>query len=111
MKPSIVSAGTLSGLLWYGLSWVLGAKAYGIWGTYSSTGLIAGIVTGIFVALLSAPVYRGLPIRSLYWYSPLSVYLSVVVYGVVIFVLRSLVGDFDSNQIRWAVGLQSILGM
>jgi hypothetical protein len=29
----------------------------------------------------------------------------------VIFLLRSLVDDFQSNQIPWAVGLQSILGM
>jgi hypothetical protein len=73
--------------------------------------MIAGVVTGVITAALSTPVYRRLSVRSLYWYSPLSVYLSVVIYGVAISVVRSLVDDFHPNQIRWAVGLQSVLGM
>jgi hypothetical protein len=89
---------------------MLGAKAYGIWGTYALTGLLGGIITGVMVAI-SAPVYHGLSKRSLYWYSPLSVYLSIAIYGLVIFVLRYMVDDFHSNQNRWAVGMQSIFGM
>ncbi len=110
-RAAVVVGGALCGTLWWGVSWMLGAQAYGIWGTRLSTGLVAGIVTGVMMAAISAPVYRRLSVRSLYWYSPLSVYLSVAIYGLVIFVLRSAVDDFDSNQVRWAVGLQSILGM
>ncbi len=112
MRHSIVLvAGAVCGFLWWGVSWMLGAKAYGIWGTYGLTGLLAGIITGVIMVAISAPVYRGLSKRNLYWYSPLSVYLSIAVYGLVIFVLRYMVDDFHSNQVRWAVGMQSILGM
>ena len=107
----VLAAGVVFGTLWWGVSWMLGAKAYGIWGTHPSTGLLAGIATGILITAISAPVYRRLSLKSLYWYSPLSVYGSIAIYGLVIFVLRSLVDDFESNQIPWAVGLQSILGM
>jgi hypothetical protein len=107
----LLVAGVLFGTLWWGVSWMLGANAYGIWGTHPSTGLLAGIATGVIITAISAPVYRRLSLRSLYWYSPLSVYGSIAMYGLVIFVLRSLVDDFDSNQAPWAVGLQSILGM
>jgi uncharacterized membrane protein YeaQ/YmgE (transglycosylase-associated protein family) len=109
--PLLLVAGALCGILWWGVSSLLGAKAYGIWGTHASTGLLAGIATGIVTAALSAPIYRRLSVKSLYWYSPLSVYLSVAMYGLVIFVLRILLDDFHPNQIPWAVGLQSIFGM
>jgi hypothetical protein len=109
--PLLLVAGALCGILWWGVSWLLGAKAYGIWGTHASTGLLAGIATGIVTAALSAPIYRRLSVKSLYWYSPLSVYLSIAMYGLVIFVLRILLDDFHPNQIPWAVGLQSIVGM
>ncbi len=112
MRHSIVLvAGAVCGFLWWGVSWTLGAKAYGIWGTHALTGFLAGIITGVVMVAISAPVYRGLSKRSLYWYSPLSVYLSIAIYGLVIFVLRYMVDDFHSNQNRWAVGMQSILGM
>ena len=49
--------------------------------------------------------------RNLYWYSPLRVYAAIAIYGLVVFALRYFMGDFDPGQKRWAVGLQSILGM
>lgn len=104
-------AGVFFGILWWGVSWMLGANAYGIWGTHPSTGLLAGIATGAVITAISAPVYRTLSLKNLYWYSPLSVYASIAIYGFVIFVLRSGIDDFESGQIPWAVGLQSILGM
>lgn len=109
--PTVLIAGAVCGFLWSGVSWMLGAKTYGIWGTYALTGLLSGIITGVIMVAISAPVYRGLSKRNLYWYSPLSVYLSIAIYGLVIFVLRYMVDDFHSNQVRWAVGMQSILGM
>ncbi len=112
MRHSIVLvAGAVCGFLWWGVSWFLGAKSYGIWGTYAMTGLLAAIFTGVVMVVISAPIYRRLSKRSLYWYSPLSVYLSIAIYGLVIFVLRYMVNDFHPNQIRWAVGIQSVLGM
>jgi hypothetical protein len=109
--PVLLVAGALCGILWWGVSWLLGAKAYGIWGTHVWTGLLAGIVTGIAIAALSAPIYRKLPVKSLYWFSPLTVYLSIALYGLIIFVVRILLDDFHPDQIPWAVGLQSIIGM
>jgi hypothetical protein len=55
-------------------------------------------------------MYRRASPRSLYWYSPLSVYAAIAIYGLVVFALRYLIGDFAAQK-RWAVGLQSILGM
>jgi hypothetical protein len=112
MRGSVLLiAGALCGTVWWGVSWLLGAKAFGIWGTHPSTGLLAGIATGVVTTAISVPIYRRLSVKSLYWYSPLSVYLSIAMYGLVIFVLRSLLDDFDRSQIPWAVGLQSIVGM
>jgi hypothetical protein len=112
MRRSVVLvAGVLCGIVWWGVSWMLGAEAYGIWGTHPLTGLLAGMTTGVITAAVSTPVYHRLSVKSLYWYSPLSVYGSIAIYGLVIFLLRSLVDDFESNQIPWAVGLQSIVGM
>jgi hypothetical protein len=110
-RALVLVAGVLCGILWWGVSWLLGASAYGIWGTYRTTGLIAGIATGVITATVSALAYRRLSVKSLYWYSPLSVYGAVAIYGLVIFILRSLIADFESNQIPWAVGLQGIFGM
>ena len=104
-------AGALFGVLWWGVSWMFGARAYGVWGTHVATGLLAGIVTGITMTAISTPMYRRVSVRGLYWYSPLSVYVSILIYGLVIFFLRHLVDDFDPHQSRRAVGLQSILGM
>jgi hypothetical protein len=108
---AVLLAGALVGVLWWGVSWTLGAQAYGVWGTHAATGLLAGIVTGIAMTAMSAPMYRRVSVRGLYWYSPLSVYVSISIYGLVILLLRHLVDDFDPRQARWAVGLQSILGM
>ena len=104
-------AGACFGVLWWGVSWALGAQAFGIWGKSAATGLLAAIVTGIMITAISIPTYRRASARALYWYSPLSVYAAILIYGLAIFVLRHLIDDFDSNQARWAVGLQSILGM
>jgi fucose 4-O-acetylase-like acetyltransferase len=110
-SAAIAVAGALCGIGWWAVSWLLGAKAYGIWGAHPAAGLLAGVVTGVVVAVISEPVYRHRSARSLYWYSPLSVYVAVAIYGLVIFVFRNAIDDFDSNQIRWAVGVQSVLGM
>jgi hypothetical protein len=110
-SAGVIVAGALCGIFWWGVSWMLGAQAYGIWGAHLTTGLLGGLLTGVAVAAISAPVYRRLSVRSLYWYSPLSVYLAVAIYGLVIFVIRDAIDDFDANQIRSAVGLQSVLGM
>ena len=109
LKPWL--AGALSGMVWWGLSLLLGAEAYGVLGRYSLSGLVAGVVTGVAMAKLSLPVYRRLPARSLCWFSPISVYVSVAIYGLLVFALRSLFDDFASQQNRMAVGLQSIAGM
>jgi hypothetical protein len=106
-----VVVGALCGIVWWAVSWALGAKAYGIWGSHVGTGLLAGIVTGIAITAVSTPMYRRVSARGLYWYSPLSVYAAIAIYGLVVFALRYLLGDFDAGQKRWAVGLQSILGM
>lgn len=103
--------GALCGILWWAVSWAFGARAYGIWGTHLATGAIAGIVTGIAITAVSTPMYRRISSRGLYWYSPLSVYAAIAIYGLVVFALRHLVDDFAVGQKPWAVGLQSILGM
>jgi hypothetical protein len=107
----VLVAGVLSGILWWSVSGLAGGGAFGIWGTHHSTGIIAGIATGVLTAAVSVLAYRRLPVKSLYWYSPLSVYGAVAIYGLVIFLLRSLLADFETNQIPWAVGLQGIFGM
>jgi len=104
-------AGALSGVAWWGLSLVLGGGAYGVLGRYALSGLVAGICTGIAMAALSLPVYRRLPARSLYWFSPVSVYLSVAIYGLLVFAIRMAIDDFYPDQNRLAVGVQSIVGM
>jgi subtilisin family serine protease len=103
--------GLLCGILWWGVSGLLGAGAYGIWGTHRTTGLIAGVVTGVITTAVSALAYRRLSVKSLYWYSPVSVYGAIAVYGLAIFLLRALIADFKPGQIPWAVGLQGIFGM
>jgi hypothetical protein len=112
MRRSLVLvAGVICGILWWGVSWLLGASAYGIWGTHYATGLIAGIATGVITTAVSTRVYQRLSVRNLYWFSPLSVYGAIAIYGLLIFMLRSLIADFKPNQIPWAVGLQGIFGM
>ncbi len=73
--------------------------------------LRVAVVTGITITAVSTPLYRRASSRALYWYSPLSVYTAIAIYGLAIFVLRHFIDDFDANQTRWAVGLQAILGM
>lgn len=103
--------GALCGIAWWAISLPLGAKAYGILGTHAWTGPLCGTCTGVVAAEISARFYRRSSLRSLLWYSPLSVYLAIAVYGALIFLVRTLFNDFDARQIPWAVGLQSILGM
>ena len=109
--PLGLLVGALCGIFWWAVSWAFGAGAYGIWGSYAATGLIAGIVTGVVITAVSTPMYRRAPARGLYWYSPLSVYAAIAIYGLVVLALRYVMGDFATGQKRWAVGLQSILGM
>jgi hypothetical protein len=104
-------AGALSGVVWWALSLVLGGGAYGVLGRYAVSGLVSGIGTGIAMTALSLPVYRHLPARSLYWFSPISVYVSVAIYGLLVFAIRMALDDFHPDQNRLAVGLQSIVGM
>ena len=111
MQGQIWILGTVCGIAWWGLSLLLGAKAYGVLGSYPLTGAVSGVVTGIAIALLSMPVYRLLSRRALLWYSPFSVYLAIAFYGLVVFTIRVVLDDFHPDQIRWAVGVQSILGM
>jgi hypothetical protein len=110
-RVAIVAAGALCGAGWWVVSWMLGAQQYGIWGSHAATGFTAGIVTGIVMAAMSVPVYRRLSRWSLYWFSPLSVYIAVALYGLAILTIRQGIDDFERDQIRWAVGVQSILGM
>src|SRR5580765_4671454 len=51
-------AGAGFGVLWWGVSWELGAQAFGIWGRSAVTGLLAAIVTGILITAISIPTYR-----------------------------------------------------
>lgn len=112
---AVLLAGALFGVLWWGVSWTLGAQAYGVWGTHATTGLLAGIVTGIAMTAISTLMYRKISVRGLYWYSPLSVYVSVSIYGLVIFLLRHLVDDFDPSQGSLgrgaAVGAGNVVGI
>jgi hypothetical protein len=101
--------GAVSGVIGWLISVFIGAESHGI-GSYGIVGTVAGILTGILITKISLPVYRK-PAKHLYWHSPLSVYLAIGFYGVFIFACRLLINDFQSNQIRWAVGLQSIFGM
>lgn len=110
-RLALLGVGAVCGLLWWGVSLVLGARAYGALGTNPWTGAIAGAFTGIVVAWISGTFYRRSSARALYWYSPLSVYVAVAIYGLLAFVIRVLLGDFHPDQIRWAVGAESILGM
>jgi hypothetical protein len=47
------------------------------------------------ITAISIPMYRRASARALYWYSPLSVYAAISIYGLAIFVLRHLIDDFD----------------
>ncbi len=111
METQVFLSGAICGAGWWIVSWILGAGANVIWGSHALTGLVAGVATGIVTTAISLPIYRGLSSNSLYWYAPLSVYFTVAIYGLAIFAVRELIGDFDRNQIRWAVGVQSIVGM
>jgi hypothetical protein len=99
------------GAAWWAVSVALGARAYGVLGAHPLAGVAAGACTGLIVAAISIPIYRRTGARSLYWYSPFSVYLSIAVYGLILFALRSLANDFHPAQNRWAAGLEAIAGM
>jgi hypothetical protein len=104
-------AGVISGIAWWAISLALGANAFGILGAYPLTGVVSAVCTGLAVTALSIPVYRRVSPRGLLWFSPLSVYVAIAIYGLVVFVIRSLLNDYHPNQIRWADGLQSVTGM
>jgi hypothetical protein len=109
--PLVWMIGAICGVGWWAVSLFLGAKAYGIVGTYPLTGAVSGVFTGAALAALSIPVYRRASTRPLALYSAVSVYLAILIYGASIFLLRSLENDFATGQIPWAVGWQSVLGM
>ena len=103
--------GALGGICWWAVSLVLGARSFGVLGTNPMVGVISGACTGIIVASISRAFYRRSSVKALTWYSPLTVYVAIVIYGTIVFVLRVGLDDFPSGQIQWAVGLQSVLGM
>lgn len=103
--------GALCGIAWWAISLLLGAEAYGVLGTYPVTGAIAGACAGIAITALSIPVYRAPSPWALLWYSPPSVYAAIAFYGTFVFAIRSILNDFHPDQIRWAVGVQSVIGM
>ena len=107
----LLVVGALGGICWWAVSLVLGARSYGVLGTNPMVGVISGACTGIIVAGISRAFYRRSSVRALYWYSPLSVYVAIGIYGGIVFVLRLALNDFHPNEIRWAVGLQSAIGM
>lgn len=111
MSPQLWIAGAALGVVWWAISLVMGAYAYGILGTYPATGLVAGLLTGLLMTAVSVPAYRRLPIPTLLWYSPLSVYLSIALYGAFVFLCRLVLDDFHPSQIRSAVGTESVIGM
>jgi len=59
-------AGSFCGVLWWAVSWALGAQAYGLWGRSAATGLLAAVVTGITITAISSPLYRPPSARALY---------------------------------------------
>jgi hypothetical protein len=110
-RVALLAVGAACGLVWWGVSLLLGARAYGALGTNLWAGAVAGACTGIAMARLSSIVYRRQSTAALYWYSPLSVYLAVALFGLFGFAMRVLLGDFHPDQIRWAVGVEAVLGM
>ena len=104
-------AGASSGIVWWLVSKALGAEAYGVLGKHEVTGFVAGTCTGCLMAAISAPVYRRLSNRSLIWYSALSVYVAVLLYGTIALIMRVILNDFHPDQGRWEVGMESVLGM
>ena len=111
IRNSLWILGAACGVVWWVISMMAGAKAYGILGTYPVVGAAAGAITGVAIAALSKPVYRLPSPRALLWYSPLSVYVAIAIYGAIVFVIRWWMRDFQPQQIPWAVGLESIEGM
>jgi hypothetical protein len=103
--------GAACGVVWWVISMMAGATAYGILGTYPVVGAVAGAITGVAIAAISKPVYRLPSPRALLWYSPLSVYVAIAIYGAIVFVIRWWMRDFQPQQTPWAVGLESIEGM
>src|SRR5262245_6981802 len=107
MWARVLVLGAASGMAWWALSLLLGGRAYGILGSRPATGAIAGACTGLVLATISAAVYRLPARRTLLWYSPLSVYLAIGLYGLVVYAIRWSTQDFLPGQRPWAVGLQS----
>ncbi|HET9252499.1 MAG TPA: hypothetical protein VFP58_10330 [Candidatus Eisenbacteria bacterium] len=107
----VALTGALSGVVWWAVSLMLGAAGYGIVGSVPAAGIVAGLATGLVMAGLSTPLYRRFSARHLLWYSPVSVYLAIAVYGGILFGFRLMMNDFHPDQIRWAVGVQSMIGM
>ncbi|MGH7724740.1 MAG: hypothetical protein ACREOU_04865 [Candidatus Eiseniibacteriota bacterium] len=103
--------GASCGLAWWGISVGLGERSYGILGSHVVIGAVSGVCTGVLMTLASIPIYRRLSATSLYWYSPLSVYLAIALYALIAFLIRIAINDFHPDQIRWAVGIESTLGM
>ena len=110
-RLGVCLAGAACGVGWWAVSLALGAESYGILGRHAFVGVIAGALTGLTVAAVSERVYRRFSRVSLYWYSPLSVYLSVALYGLLVFLQRLALNDYHPDQILWAVAVQSVVGM
>src|SRR5262245_9842723 len=111
MQTLVWILGAASGIAWWMISLLLGAKEYGILGSHPWTGAVSGAITGLLLTALSIPAYRFSSPRVLLLYSPLSVYLAIACYGVLEITARCLLGDFGPSRVPWAVGMESILGM
>src|SRR5262245_40970049 len=111
MQTLVWIVGVASGIAWWMISRLFGASEYGILGSHPWTGAVSGAVTGLLMTTLSIPVYRFSSPRALLLYSPLSVYLAIACYGLLEFAIRWFLSDFRPDQIPWAVGMESILGM
>jgi hypothetical protein len=109
--PKVWTAGLISGVAWWGVSLLLGAEAYGIVGSRSPAGILAGAGTGLAITALSLPIYRRKTLRHLLWLSPLGVYLAVALYGGLIGLLRSGFGEYHPDQSAWETGVGNVLGM
>jgi hypothetical protein len=67
-----------------------------------------GLLVGVFCGIFWWAVSWAFGARA---YGIWGSYAAIAIYGLVVFALRYLIGDFAAGQKRWAVGLQSILGM
>jgi hypothetical protein len=98
VRPKILMLGAVSGAVWFGLSLLLIPNTYKqeILGAYPLVAVLSALATGILVMLISLAIYRRSS-RNLLWYSPLSVYLAVTLYGTFIFLGKALTSAYPAD--------------